>query len=106
MIVIEENEVSAMQSGMPLIYPKAKGKGNIIEPAEKMSKVQADINASMIQVDESAKEIMAKFDACVDFKTVEDLIVLTNERRLKAMTQLEQIILEWAETDLISKSLQ
>lgn len=52
---------------MPLIDPKAKGKGILIEP-EKMSKAQTDINASMIQVDESAKVRMAKFDAWIDFK--------------------------------------
>lgn len=43
----------------------------------------------MIQVDESAKEKMAQFDAWVDFRTVEHMIVLINERRVKDMAHLE-----------------
>lgn len=47
------------------------------------------IYASMIQVDQYEKKRMEKFYAGVDFRNVEHLIVLVNERRVKAMAQLE-----------------
>lgn len=49
---------------------------------------------------------MFKFDAWLDFRTVEHLIVLVNEQRVKAMAQLEKKILEWSETDLNLEALQ
>lgn len=60
-IVIEEKDVNTLKFGLPLIDHKAKGKGIVIE-LEKMSKVQIDINVSMIQVYESGKKRMTKFD--------------------------------------------
>lgn len=60
----------------------------------------------MMQVDENSNEITTKFDAWVDFTTLEHLIVLINEKRVKSIAQLEQRILEWGEIDLISKALQ
>lgn len=92
-IIIEENKVSTIQSGLPLIDPKAKRKEKLTEPA-KMTKVQAEINASMIKVDESSKAKIKQFDDWVDFRTVDHLIVLVNEKRVKAIAQIEQRILE------------
>lgn len=75
MIVIEEKRVFSMQSKLPLIDPKDKGKEILVEPTEKKSNFQAGINAVMIQVDINVKEIMSKFDTSVDFRIVENLIV-------------------------------
>lgn len=44
-----------MQSGFTLIDPKAKGKEKLTEPTT-MTKVQGEIAAYMLQVDESTTE--------------------------------------------------
>lgn len=59
----------SMQSGVPLIDPKANKK-KILVATPKLSDVQADINLSMERVNQSAQYKMAEFDKWVDFRNV------------------------------------
>lgn len=60
----------------------------------------------MQRVGEIAKERMGLFDSWVDYRTVIHLEVLRKEMKVKAVSDLEQTILTWTETDVISEALQ
>lgn len=82
-----------------------KRKNNMESEPVSLSTAQTTINPTIQKVDKLVQRWLMSFDSWTDYLTSVHFLTIHKERSLKFVFKLEDKILNWAKTEVISESL-